>query len=282
MGYLVKLLLLFAGVVFFLTTGDAWGQAIYVDPVTGNVGIGNSSPQAPLHVGDEALIESRVFFLPGGDSRSDAELQLKATTTPIVGATTPGDRPESTQATGRIAAVAEAGDRYHVRSLTLSADEQGMPIIFVTQGTARVLIDDAGRVGIGRLNPQAPLDVGGSIAVKGHPVINDTGQWVGDRSSLVGPQGPAGPKGDMGAPGLPGQKGATGDQGPRGPEGPAGPAGPAVTSFAMCHVGVGICNTFCSGSSRVLAESASPCFASSDTGQCQVQDLGGICCVCKP
>ena len=75
-------------------------------------------------------------------------------------------------------------------------------------------------------------------------VIDDSGQWVGDPSGLVGPTGPAGsdgptgpagpqgPQGPAGADGAMGPAGATGATGPIGPTGavgatgPVGPAGP--------------------------------------------------------
>lgn len=54
-----------------------------------------------------------------------------------------------------------------------------------------------GNVGIGTSNPQAKLDIVGNIAINGKEIINETGNWVGNLSSM---QGPAGPQGEPGLP----------------------------------------------------------------------------------
>ncbi len=71
-----------------------------------------------------------------------------------------------------------------------------------------------------------------SVTVNGVPVIDSTGNWVGNPSGLVGPTGPAGAAGSAGPTGPSGASGATGPtgagaQGATGPTGPLGPAGPA-------------------------------------------------------
>ncbi len=73
-----------------------------------------------------------------------------------------------------------------------------------------MIFDNDSRIGIGTSGPVATLDVNGDVAVSGIPVINSSGQWVGDPSGLVGLQGP---KGDQGEPGPTGSKGDKGDQG---------------------------------------------------------------------
>ncbi len=50
-----------------------------------------------------------------------------------------------------------------------------------------------GDVGIGTMSPAARLDVNGAIAVSGQPIVDPTGQWVGDPTGLQGPPGPQGP-----------------------------------------------------------------------------------------
>jgi hypothetical protein len=78
-----------------------------------------------------------------------------------------------------------------------------------------------------------------SVAINGvGPVINSSGQWVGDPTGLQGPQGPqglqgpiglTGPQGEQGIQGpigLTGPTGADGAIGPAGPQGSAGPQGP--------------------------------------------------------
>jgi len=107
-----------------------------------------------------------------------------------------------------------------------------------------------GRVGIGKTNPAAMLDVVGSVAINGVPVIDSTGKWVGLPG--VGPVGPAGATGATGATGaqgpqgLTGAVGATGATGPTGPQGIAGPAGGAFSLNGSSayynggNVGIGI------------------------------------------
>ncbi|MEE2786711.1 MAG: SUMF1/EgtB/PvdO family nonheme iron enzyme [Myxococcota bacterium] len=69
------------------------------------------------------------------------------------------------------------------------------------------------------------------VSVNGVPVIDDTGQWVGDPTGLrgppgdVGPPGAAGPVGEVGPSGPPGEIGPPGQVGQQGPPGPAGPTG---------------------------------------------------------
>ncbi len=68
-----------------------------------------------------------------------------------------------------------------------------------------------------------------TISIQGFgPVINGSGQWIGDPSGLIGPTGPMGPAGATGIQGPTGPMGpagATGIQGPTGPMGPAGATG---------------------------------------------------------
>jgi hypothetical protein len=90
------------------------------------------------------------------------------------------------------------------------------------------------------------LTVGGSIdvadvSVGGSPVIDGSGQWVGDPTGLVGPEGPAGaegPPGPQGAQGIQGPPGPEGPEGSAGPAGPEGPPGPAGTSLWVDGAGV--------------------------------------------
>ena len=56
-------------------------------------------------------------------------------------------------------------------------------------------------------------------------VIDETGQWVGDQTGLVGPQGEPGEQGEQGEPGLQGEQGIQGEQGMQGEQGPPGEQG---------------------------------------------------------
>lgn len=70
-----------------------------------------------------------------------------------------------------------------------------------------------------------------SISVNGNPVIDATGQWVGQATNLVGPTGPqgdVGPVGPTGPEGPTGPAGADGAPGMAGAVGPTGPAGPTL------------------------------------------------------
>ncbi len=66
-----------------------------------------------------------------------------------------------------------------------------------------------------------------SIYVNGTVVIDENGNWVGDKTGLTGPTGPAGLAGPTGPAGSPGPAGPTGPAGAPGAIGPAGPTGPA-------------------------------------------------------
>ncbi|MEZ4296530.1 MAG: hypothetical protein R3B70_16275 [Polyangiaceae bacterium] len=80
-----------------------------------------------------------------------------------------------------------------------------------------------------------------SVEIAGFgPVINESGQWVGDPAGLIGPTGPAGatgPTGATGAVGPTGPQGATGAIGAVGPTGPAGMAGATGATGATGAVG---------------------------------------------
>ena len=66
-----------------------------------------------------------------------------------------------------------------------------------------------------------------SVSIEGYgPVIDSTGKWLGDTTSLMGPPGPQGPAGAMGPAGLAGPQGPAGADGAPGPAGPVGPIGP--------------------------------------------------------
>ncbi len=69
-----------------------------------------------------------------------------------------------------------------------------------------------------------------SITIEGvGEVINESGQWVGDPTGLIGPTGPQGIQGSTGAAGpqgVPGEQGPVGPTGPQGVPGDQGPVGP--------------------------------------------------------
>ncbi len=71
-----------------------------------------------------------------------------------------------------------------------------------------------------------------TVSVGGGMVIDESGNWVGPNSGLVGPTGPQGAMGPQGPAGLNGATGAQGPAGARGPTGPAGAQGPAGATGA--------------------------------------------------
>ncbi|WP_156338119.1 hypothetical protein [Chondromyces crocatus] len=65
-----------------------------------------------------------------------------------------------------------------------------------------------------------------SVTVGSTQVIDQNGNWVGNRAGLEGPAGATGPMGPAGGIGPAGPTGGAGGAGPAGPPGGAGPAGP--------------------------------------------------------
>jgi energy-converting hydrogenase Eha subunit A len=96
---------------------------------------------------------------------------------------------------------------------------------FFMNGGPAMFLSNSGHVGIGTTNPAQQLDVAGSIAISGTPVIDSLGNWVGSPTGLVGPQGPIGLTGAVGATGAQGPLGLTGATGATGAQGPIGLTG---------------------------------------------------------
>jgi hypothetical protein len=123
----------------------------------------------------------------------------------------------------------------------------------------------SGNVGIGMTSPAEKLDVSGAIAINSKRIIDNSGNWVGNPTNLVGPAGP------------------------QGPQGPQGPAGSAVHTSASCglsscrgtDMAINACSILCNGAGRVVTAQCGSCTVTSDTGSCSAT-AENVCCVCRP
>lgn len=97
-----------------------------------------------------------------------------------------------------------------------------VPFSIVARNAER--LDGLAAEDFAQLTAEGGLDLAG-LSIGGAPVINDSGEWVGAPTGLVGPMGPAGPPGADGPMGLQGIQGIQGIQGLQGPAGPMGATG---------------------------------------------------------
>ena len=107
------------------------------------------------------------------------------------------------------------------------ASPEGTAATFVNSGNGKILSLQNGTSEVTSVDGSGNLAINGTgnLIINGTPVINSSGQWVGNPTGLAGPAGPQGPMGFAGAPGPAGPPGATGAMGVAGIPGPAGVAG---------------------------------------------------------
>ena len=130
-----------------------------------------------------------------------------------------------------------------------------------TNDTVRLSITKGGYIGIGTQTPSALLEIAGDLKIVGGITFADGS--VQNTATLQGPPGPTGPRGP---------------QGPSGPQGPMGPAGKDRIAKSSAICGGATCFGVCHNT--LVAEQAGPCVVTSETGSCETQIQGQVCCVC--
>jgi len=206
------------------------GNSVITDD-NGKVGIGTTTPAAPLDVNGKMIVGARNGMDPNFLGGTASIVQPGGTPTSLsiweagVGSLHLGFRP------------------WDPKLYLVNSYRTGL----ITESSALVL-DPDGNVGIGTVSPSEKLSVGGNMRLMG-PV--GTGILFPDGTSqttatLVGPRGEKGLKGDQGIQGVKGDQGiqgVKGDQGIQGiqgipgiqgPKGTKGDPGPAVLTYGVC------------------------------------------------
>ncbi|MEZ4530554.1 MAG: hypothetical protein R2855_05935 [Thermomicrobiales bacterium] len=120
---------------FKISFGSSLGSndRLVINPVTGGIGIGTSSPGAPrltVEGGDQAVSRVRI---------------------------------SNTGASGRI---------FDLVSGITDVSQTGLSIYDATASSTRLVMDDSGKIGIGTVTPQNRLDVAGGVAIGGYAGVN--------------------------------------------------------------------------------------------------------------
>src|SRR5216684_1351300 len=167
----------FVAVVACVWSSHATAQSsgIFVDPQTGNAGIGTQAPGAKLDIrqsapthGPTLNLETDTQYnsppLPGQPPQPSGvvvDLELKAYSEDAGGqlrpATIPPDPTKVTEGTAQIRVNADHA--IGLRKLSVGTAQPDMPITFEPNGREALRIDGAGRVGIGTAEPQGALHI---------------------------------------------------------------------------------------------------------------------------
>ncbi|MEM7305012.1 MAG: FG-GAP-like repeat-containing protein, partial [Planctomycetota bacterium] len=174
-------------------------ERLFVDAVSGWVGIGNTDPLSPLDVTGDVRLRSGVLEF------ADGSIQTTATLTGPVGPAGPAGLTGAAGPAGPTGPVGPAGPTGAAGPMG-AAGADGAP---GPQGPA----GDQGPAG-----PAGPAGPTGAVGAAGADGAPGPQGPAGDQ----GPAGPAGPAGPTGAAGAVGAAGADGAPGPQGPAGDQG------------------------------------------------------------
>jgi len=176
--------------------------------ISGNVGIGTSSPLQKLHVLESADEDVALKVETTGNGRA-ARLLLQG----------------NLNGFNSIKNIVNGTEAWRISGGESGTTADTLSFHTGSAATERMRVSATGDVGIGTATPSSKLDVAGAVAINGTTIINALGQWVGSPTGLVGPQGPPGAPGATGPQGLTGATGPQGSQGLRGLTGATGPQG---------------------------------------------------------